>query len=193
LRIDALKHPMQKLDTPTPRNGFEPAAHLHIGNGSGKEPSRERAVVKTGSADNNRPASAVVNILNCRHRVAHVLRCCVLFGRLDDIDEMVRSSAALCERNFVGSDVEATVNGSGIAADNLAAAPECQLDAECAFACGSRAQDGEDRRAQTLHPEESQSHGGAEKNQQAELLRAGRERHPLTGNPQGPHCRGTSP
>ena len=62
---------------------------------------------------------------------------------------MVRDSAALIEGNLVGTDIKATVDGCGIAADYFAASSEGQLDAERTFACGSRAQDGEDRRAQS--------------------------------------------
>lgn len=71
--------------------------------------------------------------------------------------------------------------------------PEREVDAKRTFACGSGAQDGENRAAQTLHPEEDEYHDSGEKNQQAELLRSRRQRHLVTGNPPDPRCRGTSP
>lgn len=170
-----LKHPMQKLYASTARDGFEPGACRRVGSGAGKESSRQGAVIEAGATDDNRPAPAAVNVVDCGHGISDVPRCGVLVGRIGDIDDVVRNAAALIQRHLVGADIKSTINGSGIAADDLAAAPDCQLDAERAFACGSRAQDGEDRRTQTLHPEESQNHCGAEKNQQAELLRTGRE------------------
>lgn len=184
---------MEKLYASTLRNSFEPGAHLRVASRAGKESSRQRAVIKAGAADDNRPAPPAVNALDCGHGISDVPRRCVLFGRIGDIDDVVRNAAALIERNLVGADIKPAVNGGGIAADDFAAPPDRQLDAERAFACGSRAEDGKDRRPQTLHPEKSQDHGGAEKDQQAELLRAGREGHRLTGNLRGPRCRGTSP
>jgi hypothetical protein len=105
---------------------------------------------------------------------------------------MVRDSAALMERYLVGTDIKSPIDGGGIAADDFAAAPERELDAERALACGSRAQNGEDRLAQALHPEKREDHSRAEQDQQSKLLGTGRTRHPLTGNRQDPRCRGTS-
>ena len=168
---------MEKLDTSTRRDRVESLAHLRVGAGTGKQPSRQRPIVEAGAADENRPASACVDVLDGCQRISRVPRRRVLLGRLDDVDQMMRDAALLLRRHLVGADIEAAVDGGGIAADDLAAAPQRQLDAERALACCGRTQDGENRRAQTLHPEEGEDDDRAEKNQETELLRAGRQRH----------------
>jgi hypothetical protein len=105
----------------------------------------------------------------------------------------MRNAAALIHRHLLGANVEPAIDGGGIAADDLAAMPQREIDAERALARRGRAQDGQDRTVQTLHPEEDEHHDGGKEYQQAELLRSGRQRHLVTGNPQGPRCRGTSP
>jgi hypothetical protein len=54
-------------------------------------------------------------------------------------------STPLWHRHLVGADVEAAIDGRRVTADDFAAVPERQLEAERAFASGSRAEDGENR------------------------------------------------
>jgi hypothetical protein len=141
--------------------------HGRVGARPGKQSSCQRTVVEAGPPDDNWPTSPIVNIFDSRHRISDELRCGVLFDRLDDIDEVVRNPGALVERHFVGPDIESAVDSGGIAADDFAAAPQSELDAEPALPCGGRPQDGENRRAQTLHPEKHESHGRAQEDQKA--------------------------
>jgi hypothetical protein len=84
------------------------------------------------------------------------------------------------ERHLVGADIEAPVHGRRIAADDFAAAAQGELDGERALARCRGAQDGENRRAQTLRPENDEADHEPEQNQQAQLLLARRERHGIT-------------
>jgi hypothetical protein len=189
--IDTAEHAVEKLDPPARRNLLETLAQSRVCAGPRKKPARERAIVKPRPAHQNRPAPARVNVLDGRDGIVRVSRRGVLFGRLDDVDQVMGNPSLLRPRDFVGSDVEPAVDGRGIAADDLAAVPRRELDAEGALACGRRAQDRENRKPQTLHPEESQHHDRAEQDQQAELLRTGRKRHGVTETRPGPRCRGT--
>jgi hypothetical protein len=58
--------------------------------------------------------------------------------------------------------------------------PERELYAKCAFPRGGRSQDGENRWAQRLHPEENERDDNPQQDYQAKLLRTGRERHRIT-------------
>jgi hypothetical protein len=49
-----------------------------------------------------------------------------------------------------------------------------QFDGERAFSCGCGTQNGQDRRAQTLHPDKRQHADKTEQDQQAQLLRSRR-------------------
>ena len=63
--------------------------------GPGKQAARQRAVVEPGAADENRQASARVDVADRRRRVARILRRRVLLGRVDDVDQVVRDAAPL--------------------------------------------------------------------------------------------------
>ena len=77
-----------------------------------------------------------MNIANGLYRIVDETGCRVLFGRLDDVDEVMTNAALLVQRHFVGADVEASVNGCRIAADNLAAMTSRELDGERALPRG---------------------------------------------------------
>ena len=62
---------------------------------------------------------------------------------------MVGNPALLVRLDFVGADIEAPIDGRGIAADDFAAMPQGQFDRERALACGGGTQDGENRGTQS--------------------------------------------
>ena len=140
---------MQKLDSSTRGDGVEPLAHPCIGAGAGKESPCERTVVQTSAANENRPVSTCVDAFDGREGITDESRGGVLLDRVHDIDQMVGNAALLAGGYLVGADVEAAVDGGGIATDDFAAALESQRDPERAFARGGWTKDGENRRAQT--------------------------------------------
>ena len=128
-------------------NPVEPRTHRDIRAGAWKETAHQSAIVETGAADENRPMAACVDAVDRRHRVAHVACGSVFIGWLDDVDEVMRNSAAFGHRHLVGADIETPIHRRRVATDDLAAVPQCQFDAQRALPRGSRTQDGEDRRA----------------------------------------------
>ena len=106
--------------------------------------------------------------------------------------QQVENAATLGVRHFVGPDIEAAIDSRRIAADDFAAAPERELDAQRALACCRWTQNGENRRpfdlgdgrvhgrAQSLVPEDDEGDDEPEQNQQAQLLRARRQGHGIT-------------
>jgi hypothetical protein len=58
---------------------------------------------------------------------------------------MMRDAAPLRERDLVGADIEAPIDSGGVAADDFAAVPQRQLDAERALARRRGSKDGEYR------------------------------------------------
>jgi hypothetical protein len=141
---------MEKLDAAASRDALEPAAHSGIRTRPRKKAARECAVVQTRAADDDRPASARINLFDRGNRIAHIARRRVFVGRLDDVNQVMGDAAALGRRHFVGADVEAAVHGRRIAADDFPAAPQRNLDAERTLARRRGTQDGEYRRAQMV-------------------------------------------
>jgi len=134
------------------RNLFEAAAHLGVGAWPWKEAPNQSAIVQPGATHDDRPPPAIVNLFDDGDRVANVARGGVFVRWLDDIDEVVRNAAPLGGRNFVRADIEAAIDRRRIAADDFAAAPERELDAQRAFACRRGTQNGENRRPQSRVP-----------------------------------------
>ena len=64
---------------------------------------------------------------------------------------MMGNPALLVRLDFVGADIEAPIDGGGIAADDFAAMPQCQFDRERALACGCGTQDGQNGRTQNYN------------------------------------------
>jgi hypothetical protein len=137
---------MQKSDTAALCDLVEAATHLDVRARARKETAHERAIIKTCAPHDNRPPPALINLFNGFDRIARVSRRRVFVSRLDNVDQMMRNTAALRERHFVGADVESAIYRGRVAADDFAAAPQCELDAERALARGGRTEDGEYRR-----------------------------------------------
>jgi hypothetical protein len=58
---------------------------------------------------------------------------------------MVRDAAPLRQRDLIGADIEAAIDSGGVAADDFAAVPQRELDAERALARRRGPKDGEYR------------------------------------------------
>jgi hypothetical protein len=91
----------------------------------------------------------LVDLFDRCNSVAHITRSGVLLGRFDNVDQMMRNAAPFGERDLVGANVESAIDSGGVAADDFAAVPQGELDAQRALArrCGS--QDGQYGRPQT--------------------------------------------
>ena len=66
---------------------------------------------------------ARVDVANDALGVARELRRGVDLRRIGDVDQVVRDAALLVSGHLVGADVEAAIDGGGVAVDDLAAVP----------------------------------------------------------------------
>ena len=87
---------------------------------SREQASGQGAIVETGPADKDRRTPRLGDLLNGSRRFPCVSCGRELFGRLCDVDQVMRDSTAGLNRNLVGADVEPPVYGGRVAADNLA-------------------------------------------------------------------------
>ena len=79
-------------------------------------------------------------------RLTRVPRSGVLLHRAGNVNQVMKDSAALIERDLVGTDVESTIDRRGVAADDFATEPLRQRDAERALTDRSWPQDGNEPR-----------------------------------------------
>jgi hypothetical protein len=131
--INAAQQPMQAFRSPARRNAIQARAKRLVGAGSGKQPSRQRAVIEAGAADQERHVPACVHVANDAIGVARVLRRCVHVSRIGDVDQVMRNAALFGGRHFVGADVEPPIHGRGITVENLAANPLRQRQSQRAL------------------------------------------------------------
>src|SRR5947207_3118851 len=98
---------MEKRHVPPVRNRLEPPPHSSIAARTWEKSAGQRAIVEPRTADENREASARVDLADRCRRIARVL-CGSVFGRrIHDVEEMMRDASAIYERHFIGPDVEA--------------------------------------------------------------------------------------
>lgn len=118
--IDAPNHPVKKPNAAPVGHPLEPAPALRISAGAWKQSARQSPVIEAGPSHNNWPSRAMSNVTDRGSRFASVAGSRVVFGRIGHVDQVMRNAALLVDRDFVGADVEATVNSRRVATDNLA-------------------------------------------------------------------------
>src|SRR5436190_1361068 len=134
---------MEKWHAPPVRNRLEPPPHSSIAAWTWEKSPGQGAIVEPRTADENREASARVDLADRSRRVACVL-CGSVFGRrIHDVEEMMRDAPAICEQHFIGPDVEAAIDCRRIAVHDLAAKPLGERQGERALARRSRTQHGD--------------------------------------------------
>src|SRR5262245_35520556 len=107
-------------------DAVQSAAQLLVGARARKETARQRSIVETGTSDQNREPSPLVDVANSGRRIARVLCGGVDLGRIRDVDEMVRDTTSRLDRELVRADVETAVHGRRIAVDDLPIMPLSQ-------------------------------------------------------------------
>ena len=123
------------------RDALEPGAQGGIAARPGKQASRERAVVESSPADEQRQPATRADCADRGGRLARVSRGGVLLGRVGHVDQMVRNTALFRHRHLVGADIEPAVDGGRIAAHDLPAETAGEREAERALPGGSRSDD----------------------------------------------------
>src|SRR4051794_39973252 len=137
LPIDATEERVKPFGPLAIGDSLQSIAKRSVARRSGKEPARQRSIVETCSTDENRQLSARGDISNHRASFTSVARGRVLVRRIGNIDEMVRNSLLLAGWDFVCADIEPSIHGGRIAADDLALETACERNAQCALAgCG---------------------------------------------------------
>src|SRR4051812_42180707 len=117
-----------------------------------KEPSRQRAIVQPGSADNDRQLATRGDVPDSHPRFTRVARSGVLLGWFSDVDEMMRDSLSLAERHLVGADVETPIHRGRIAADDLPVEAVRESNPQRALAGCSGTDNGNDPRPRHQRP-----------------------------------------
>ena len=114
--------------------------------GTRKQPARQRAEVEAGAADQNRQPPARLDVADRGRGIARVLRGRVVVGRIGDVDQVVRDAAPIADRDLVGADVEAAIDGGRVAVDDLAAVALGDRQRQRALPGRGRAEHGDDER-----------------------------------------------
>src|SRR6187397_1035441 len=78
---------------------------------SRKESAHQSAIVEASATDENGQTAATRDSADRRAGFARVARCGIFLQRVRNVDEVVRNPATLFERDLVGADVEAAING----------------------------------------------------------------------------------
>ena len=87
-----------------------------------------------------------MNLASGPRGIVGKLRGRVDLGGIGDVDQMVGNAAPLIERELVSADVEATVHGGRVAADDFAAVALGQRQPKGALTRCRRAENGENER-----------------------------------------------
>ena len=106
---------------------------FYVGAGAGKQSPCERSIVETGSPDENWKSSSAMNVTNRAVGIFGEARRRIHVGRIGDVDQMMWNASPLLDRQLVGADVEASINGGGVAVDDFAVQRLRHRQAEGAF------------------------------------------------------------
>jgi hypothetical protein len=89
-----------------------------------------------------------LNLANDRGALTGISSGRVLLTWIGNVNEMVWDTVLRICRNFVCSDVEASIDGGRVTADNFAAVADSQMKREAAFSRSRRTEDGKEGQAQ---------------------------------------------
>ena len=125
-RIEALQH-LVKMTWPVEFGcGAKPFAEFFGTWRPGEEAVQKRTQIESGSADNHGHLPTGGNVVDCGARQLGIVPGSEGLGRFSYIEQVVRNAGALRRRWLGGADVEASVDGDGVATDDLAAEFFCE-------------------------------------------------------------------
>ena len=93
----------------------------------------QRTQIETGAADQQRHATAALDLLDLLRRFAGPFAGSVIDVWRDEVDQVMRDTLALVERHFGGSDLNFLIDLDRVAVDDFAVELESDFDSECAF------------------------------------------------------------
>jgi hypothetical protein len=111
LWVGSTQQAMKTLWTAAFGDAVQPGTKGFVRAGTWKQPARQRAIVETSAADENRQIPTCMDLCNDASRIPRVLRRGIHLGRIDDIDEMMRNSLTLGCWNLVRADIETPIDG----------------------------------------------------------------------------------
>ncbi len=141
IRVDGLEPAKEGVETFFRRLGLEGRPHGRIASGAGEQPVDEGLDVKPGAAGHDREPSPRGDPAGGIERVPDEVGGRVLDLGPDDVDEVMRDAPPGFGPRLVGADVETAVDLDGVAADDLSAEAQGQIDGDAALADGRRSED----------------------------------------------------
>src|SRR5580692_734388 len=103
------------------------------------DPSKQRANIKTGTADDDRSLSALYDIANRRNCVACITSRRIALRRIEKRDEMVRHARQLLCRGRGGADGHPAIDLSRICSDDLRTVRRRELECDIRLSTRRRA------------------------------------------------------
>ena len=138
LWIDARQLGVERRPAPISGLRFDGRPDPVIGLRQRREPFAQRLEVEHGPADEQRHAAARGDLAHEPQRIGAELRRRVAFGRVDDVDQVVRHAAPLGPARLGGADIHAAEYLRRIDADDLDREIPRQLERDRALAARGR-------------------------------------------------------
>jgi len=142
--VDTLHHAVKKLDALRVGQQVEPPTELLVPARSREEAPRERSIIEAGSADDDWPAPACLDLWDNSRSLLRVPCGGVMFCRVGNVDEMVGYSAPLLDRYLVSPDIKTAIYSRRIATDDFTAVSFSQIERQRAFPRGGGTEDSKD-------------------------------------------------
>jgi hypothetical protein len=137
LFIKPLQQSMEVFSAAAFPQQVKSVAQILIGLRADKKWISQGAQVEAGAAYEYRQATATLDFLNRRRRLARPVASRVIDIWRNEIDEMMGNPAAFCERNFGSSDPDALIHLHRVAVNDLTAEVLGNFDSQRAFAGSS--------------------------------------------------------
>ncbi len=160
-RIDPRQRRMQRRPPFDGRARVDPRAHLRVGARQCAQPLGQRLEVQHRAADKERHVSAGADLAGRRQRIGAKPRRRIGFGRIHDIDQVMRHAGARRRVRFRGADIHAAVDLCGVDADDLDVEALGQCKRERALARRRRAHQQHRRNHQRPRMKRRSSSGNA--------------------------------
>ena len=105
-------------------------AKREVGIGPLEQPAQQRLEIQSRTSHEQRPFAPPLDVQDGGSRPLAIRRDAGGFPGLDDVDQVVRDSAALVDRRLARADIHAAVQGRRVECDHLRAQPPRQSDTD---------------------------------------------------------------
>jgi hypothetical protein len=146
LAIHAGEHAVQERDAAPLGDICQSLPERRIAARPREQPPRERAVIETGAAHDERQPATRVHLSNHARGIPGVLGRRVFGCGIDDVDQVMRDTAPIAGGDLVGADVEAPVHRGRVAVDDLTSTRGGQRQRQRALPRSRRPENRDDER-----------------------------------------------